>query len=195
MSTQQEERLISVIEPLLAPLGYQTVAIELHSHGQRKLQIFIDHATLPSAGEKTAIGIEDCVRATKALDEPLDQSPEIEAIFRGHSYELEVSSPGIDRPLRTAGDYKRFTEERARVHLFRPLNADELGNTEHQKKNPKQKNFIGIIKGFENEKILFLDQSSDRSGSSVTIPLGLVSKAHLEPEITIESEKKKGKTA
>ena len=96
--------------PLVAPLGYEIVTIELLTHKQKTLRIFIDFAETPKAdakGEIPLIGIEDCVKVARALDEPLDLIPEVETAFQS-TYELEVSSPGVDRPLRQAKDFERF---------------------------------------------------------------------------------------
>lgn len=215
MNEQQTktEQLINLINPLVAPLGYEVVYLEILTNRQRTLRIFIDFAQ----DEGQAIGIEDCVKVTRALDEPLDQIPEIEALFKG-PYELEVSSPGVDRPLRTAQDYTRFNGKEVRIHVYRPLSAEELHNSEYQVKNPKQKNFLGTIKGFqENSVLLEISQSSAGAKSSkasgkksqkkgkagngsekdtaltstnsaeeVSIPFPLIAKANLEPRFEID---------
>ena len=199
----QSDRMIALMTPLIAPLGYEIVTIELLTHKQKTLRLFIDFAETPKAdakGEVRGIGIEDCVKVARALDEPLDLIPEVEAIFQS-TYELEVSSPGVDRPLRQAKDFERFKDRQVRVHTFRPLSAAEIGNAEYAAKNPKQKNFLGYLKGLDGERIaLVLENSSgdansknkkskakqkakphSPTGTEVFIPLVLVSKANLEP--------------
>ncbi len=145
------EQLIDLINPLIAQLGYEVVHLEVVNSRQRVLRIFIDFTE--SGTESQAIGIEDCVKVTRALDEPLDQLSEIEALFKG-PYELEVSSPGVDRPLRTQRDYERFCGKEARIHVYRPLSAEELDNASYQTRNPKQKNFLGTLKGFRDNRVL-----------------------------------------
>ena len=98
------------------------------------------------------IGIEDCVKVTRALDEALDQIPEIEGIFHG-AYELEVSSPGVDRPLRRKKDFERFAGKLVRLHTFRALSEEEIGNREYFSRNSKQKNFVGELKGMNGDRI------------------------------------------
>lgn len=193
------ENLTDLISAFLAPLGYDVVWLEAQVTRERILRIYIDHLE-EVPGRR--IGIEDCVRVTKALEEPLEQhpaiGPEVEKIFKGN-YELEVSSPGIDRPLRRAKDFERFAGHEARVHIFRPLTADECGNSAYQAKNPRQKNFLGIVLGIAGEKLRLAlstgtpgksrtGKSKDKAGSGttnsveeVTIPLPLISKANLEP--------------
>jgi ribosome maturation factor RimP len=139
------------ISQLIAPLGYDLVHLEIINTRQKLIRVYIDHTSAhleagADRGYGAGINVEDCAIVSRALDEPLDQMPEVEAIFSG-TYELEVSSPGIDRPLRRSGDYERFKGREARIHVFRPLTAEEMGNPEYQQKNPKQKNFIGVLKG------------------------------------------------
>lgn len=173
-----EARLIEIITPLIAPLGYEVVHVEIQTHRHKVLRLFIDFSETPKAeasGKIPAIGIEDCVKVTKALDEPLDQNSEVEALFHG-AYELEVSSPGVDRPLRQKKDYERFAGRSVRLHTFRALSQDEMGNAAYFAKNPKQKNFIGVLKGLSGDRLLLAAGDAE-----ITIPLPLISKANLEP--------------
>jgi ribosome maturation factor RimP len=121
------------------------------------------------------------------------------AVFNG-PYELEVSSPGIDRPLQKTTDFERFAGQIGRVQTFRALTADETKAVEYSAKNPKQKNFFGLVRGFEAEtnSILFGVSPEDgtrkiRHETLIRIPLELVAKAHLEPDLEIPEESKKDK--
>src|SRR4051812_31407643 len=145
----QQDRLIQLISPMLSPLGYEVVYVEVQTARTKILRVFIDF-TEERPGE--AVGIEDCVKVTRVLDEPLEQLPEVDSIFKG-SYELEVSSPGVDRPLRTQKDYRRFSGHDVRIHVYRPLTAEELENGTYQARNPKQKNFVGRLLKVEGEKV------------------------------------------
>ncbi len=208
--TPQQAQIMDVLEPLLAPMGYSVVLVEVSTHRQKVLRIFIDH--LGSTADHGTIGIEDCVKVTRALEEPLDQVPEIEAIFHG-AYELEVSSPGADRPLRTSQDFSRFTGRRIRLHTFRPLTAEEAGNADHIAKNPRQKNFLGVLQGLTDEgKVRLSLQADDGTESgqkkgkkakaktpepasasetapAVCIPMNLISKANLEPVFEFDDQR------
>ena len=202
-TTHPNEPLIQLISAWVEPLGYQIVHLEVQSHRQRVLRLFIDFL-VPQDGH--LIGIEDCVTVSRALEERLDQSPEVEKLFSG-AYELEVSSPGVDRPLRTSLDFERFSGREARIHVYRPLSVEELENKSYQEKNPKQKNFFGKLLGLKGNKVI-LDISSSKSqnptkkskakqkaeletnsaeGSQIFIPLPLISKANLEPVFDFES--------
>lgn len=204
------DKLITLIAPLVQPMGYEVVYLEVDQR-QKALRVFIDRAE--GSQGIGAIGIGDCVTVTKALDEPLDKMPEIDEVFGAAGYELEVSSPGVDRPLRTAHDFEKFKGQEIRLHTFRPLSGEELSNPEYQSRNPKQKNFFGNLQGMRDGRVLIAinltgghdpfqassKKKSKQSKSSaeatnseegqdrdnvVTIPLPLISKANLEPDFS-----------
>lgn len=196
------QRIIEQLSLLVKPMGYEVVHLEAIPR-QKTLRIFIDHL------ESTdGVGIEDCVKVTKTLDEPLDSMPEVSNLFGDGGYELEVSSPGIDRPLRTERDFQRFQGREIRIHTFRPLTGEELANTEYGIKNPKQKNFLGTLQGFQEGRVVLAvnltgghdptqkkpgkrakaPESSSHTNSAevvVSIPLPLISKANLEPDFDV----------
>jgi ribosome maturation factor RimP len=188
-----EARLTSFLEERLQLLGYELVAIDLLNHREKKLCIYID--LLPES-QADGVTIEDCVRVTRELDEPLESEPSIGDIFKG-AYELEVSSPGIDRPLRKPSDFLKFAGEIARIHTIRPLTGDETGAQAYSDKNPKQKNFYGILRGFDTETrsiqigLIAEDGTRGKPGKKkepkpetpIRIPLTLVAKANLEREV------------
>ncbi len=199
-----QERLISFLESTLASIHYELVSIEIINQRQKTLRIFIDKLYKASSdGMCAGVGIEDCVEVTHFLDSPLEQNKDVEAIFKG-PYELEVSSPGIDRPLRKPQDYTRFAAQIARIHTLRPLTALEAQAETYCAKNPKQKNFYGILRGFEAPAVLFGVVPEDgtlksqkgkkridttlplKNETLIRIPLGLISKANLEPVLENE---------
>lgn len=172
----REDALFALIAELIAPIGYEPVHVEILNQRQKTLRLFIDRL------DGKGIGIEDCVIVTKALDEPLENHPTVEAIFKG-PYELEVSSPGLDRPLRGERDFQRFKGKRIRLHTFRALQATELGNDKYAEKNPRQKNFLGELQGVGPTGVLLKVETHQ-----ISVPLNLVSKAHLEPEFDFDSK-------
>lgn len=198
-----EALLIDFLETTLAGLGYELVAIEIFNHREKVLRVFIDHLVKKEEG----IGIEDCVIVTRELDAPLEGNSAVEGVFKG-PYELEVSSPGIDRPLRKPSDYNKFESQVARLSTFRPLTADETKAPEYSAKNPKQKNFFGIIRGFEQDtsSVLFgiipddgtrgVTNKKNKPGKKdkpvmetlIRIPLECIAKANLDPEIILPEE-------
>ncbi len=198
----QQDRLIELISPLVSPLGYEVVHVEVVTARQKTLRVFIDFSE--SRGASGGVGIQDCVDVTKALDEPLDKMPELERIFQG-AYELEVSSPGVDRPLRTERDFDRFKGKDVRIHVYRPLTAEELENPPYREKNPKQKNFLGQLQGLDRGKVILAisagptgDGKKNKKGVAhltlaperVLIPMALISKANIEPKFDFLSEDK-----
>jgi ribosome maturation factor RimP len=182
-----EAKLTAFLESKLSELHYELVAIEILNHREKKLRIYID--------QQGGVGIEDCVKVTHELDAPLEASSELAAVFKGE-YELEVSSPGLDRPLRKPSDYEKFIGQVVRLTTFRPLIGSETLAEDYSAKNPKQKNFFGLSRGFEaaTNSILFGIVPEDGTGKKpkletlIRIPLELVAKANLEPEIEIPDE-------
>ena len=118
------ERLIGLIEPLLASLGYELVDVEIAGgSGDATLRVYIDWpGGEPPAGWSAAgdeenrsfegIGVEDCEKVSHELSTLLDVEDPIPT-----AYALEVSSPGSDRILRTPGHFRRFVGERVHVEL------------------------------------------------------------------------------
>ncbi len=166
-------QLIDLITQLIEPHGYEVVHLDAVTQRQKTLRVFIDFSR-GAPGQR--IGVEDCAKVSHLLDEPLENAPLVDQIFKG-PYELEVSSPGVDRPLRKPEDYSRFSGQEVRIHTFRPLTSEEIENTDYQIKNPKQKNFIGLLKGLQNKKVYL-----DISKMTIGIPFELITKANLEPK-------------
>lgn len=92
-----------LLEPTLNHMGYELYALEQSGHSGRTLRISIDH------GEP--ITIEDCERVSRVAGPLLDHSNLIDG-----AYDLEVSSPGAERPLRARADYDRFNGRRVNIH-------------------------------------------------------------------------------
>ncbi len=162
------DRLISLISSVIEPMGFEVVYLEIQNQRQRLLRLYIDRLDLKaqSADDKRGgITVDHCADVSRALDEPLEKFAEIDSLFKG-TYELEVSSPGVDRPLRLEKDYVRFVGREARIHVFRPLSAEETANAQYQQSNPRQKNFLGTIQGFENGKVLLTVSTGGDTGSA-----------------------------
>lgn len=103
---------------VLADLGLQCLGVEfLPAHGQSTLRVYVDllDKTAPE-GERREVGIEDCESASRELSALLD----VEDPVPGH-YVLEVSSPGLDRPLFTVAQFEGVVEQQIKVLLAAPL--------------------------------------------------------------------------
>jgi len=121
------ERLIALAEPLLAGLGYELIDVEYAAtRSEATLRVYIDWpsgvrppelAEVPDDGTRAfdGIGVEDCERVSRELSALLDVEDPIAV-----PYQLEVSSPGVDRILRTPAHYRRQVGQRAHVELAAP---------------------------------------------------------------------------
>ncbi len=104
-------KLLGLLEPVVAGLGYELVEIEFSSSGRSSLvRVYIDRT------DGGGVGLDDCERASRSIGAVLDAEDPI-----GHEYQLEVSSPGFDRPLRTAAHFVRFAGNEARIELAAPI--------------------------------------------------------------------------
>jgi ribosome maturation factor RimP len=102
--------LQAIVERAVTALGYDLVEVERSARGL--LRVTIDHAHGHGAGE--AITVDDCEKATRHLQYVLD--------VEGLDYQrLEVSSPGLDRPLHGAADYRRFAGQPVQLTLREPF--------------------------------------------------------------------------
>ncbi len=108
MTVTLRERLIALIEPVLAQLGYELVELE-YAAGRTNavVRIFID--------QPAGISVDDCERVSRDVAALLDVDDPIPT-----AYTLEVSSPGFDRVLRTPAHFERFAGERVVVELQAP---------------------------------------------------------------------------
>ena len=120
-------KLIQIIETVCAGAGYELVDIALtQSRSGWVLQVFIDLAAPavgspevaagPDGGDGSGVGIGDCERVSRELSAVLDVEDPIK-----HAYQLEVSSPGLDRPLRTLEHFQRFIGQVAKLRLGQGL--------------------------------------------------------------------------
>lgn len=144
-------RFREVVEPVLASLGYDCVHVELTvEHGRKIARLYIDRT------DGQATSLEDCVRATRELDPALDVADVIPS-----RYELEVSSPGINRPLSRRMDFEKFKGQKVAVRTF-----EKVGD---------RRNFLGTLLGMEGDEIRI-----DVDGREMRVPFEEVSKAHLD---------------
>jgi ribosome maturation factor RimP len=143
--------LSNLLETTLAGLGYELVDMERSGQG-RMMRIFIDK---PSG--KGSINLDDCAAVSNHLSRVLT----VENV----PYErLEISSPGLDRPLRQERDFVRFAGQKARVKLRVPLEG--------------QRNFVGVLRQTRAGKVAL-----DVEGKTVVFDLANLDKARLVPVI------------
>ena len=139
--------LQTLIEPTLAGMGYEMVALERVGRGL--LRLYIDKAE--------GITLDDCVKVSNQLTRLF--------LVENVDYDrLEVSSPGLDRPLVKEADFVRFAGERVNIRLHAPLDG--------------RKRFTGVLRGLA-DGVLQLEMD----GAMVAIPLAEVDSARLAPEL------------
>ncbi len=110
--TEQERRLLDLIRPVADGLGMEIVRLRVQGGRRPHLQVMAERA----GGAPT--DVEDCARLSRALSPVLDAADPIP-----EAYLLEVSTPGIDRPLTRPGDFARWTGHAAKIELARPIDG------------------------------------------------------------------------
>jgi ribosome maturation factor RimP len=159
------ERARQVLEPVLVRDGYELVEVEwLREGGGWVLRLYVDR----SGG----VGIEDCQAVSRTVEPILDVEDFIEP-----AYSLEVSSPGVDRPLRRPEDFQKFAGRRARVKAFGPLES-AAGQS-------PRKQWSGTLRGFREGTV-----ELEVDGKVHRIPLDRVAKANLEYDLEADLRRK-----
>ena len=137
-----------LLERTLPPLGYELVDWEGGPKG-RLIRVFID--------KPDGVTVEDCARVSNQLTR-------LFAVENVEFERLEVSSPGLDRPLRKASDFVRFAGEEAELRLANPIaNAKKLK---------------GVLRGCEAGAVVV-----ETAKGAVTVPLAEIDRARLVPKI------------
>jgi len=166
-------KIREIAERVAGSSGLEVVDIEFLGSGKhRMLRVYIDRpGAVPVEGHPDGVTHEDCSAFSREFGTIID----VEDAVPGGAYVLEVSSPGLDRKLKTAADFERFRGHRIKLMTREPVNDN--------------RHFEGKLERFESGK-LELDLSAARrkmrpkNGSqSVEIELANVEKANLVPEI------------
>ncbi|MBO9547098.1 ribosome maturation factor RimP [Caulobacter sp.] len=132
--TQEDRDLIELLDPVAESLGYEIVRLRLMGGAeQRRLQIMAEHP-LQEDGSGGDMNVEDCARLSRGLSEVLDPADPIAG-----EYTLEVSSPGIDRPLTRLKDFDDYAGLEARIELDRVAEG--------------RKRFKGELAGVEDDQV------------------------------------------
>lgn len=162
-------RVAAVAERALAAVGLRLVRVKISSGATATVQIMAERPD----GTMT---VEDCETASKAISPALD----VEDPVAGN-YNLEVSSPGIDRPLVRAGDFERWAGHEAKIELAVPLAG--------------RKRFRGILRGLQDGAALVeLPDTKDGDGLTAALALGDIGEARLVmTEALIRESLRRGK--
>lgn len=144
------ERLIELLTPVVRAQGVELWELEYSPRrGNALLRIYID--------AEQGIDVDDCARVSHAVSAALDEADPIPI-----EYTLEVSSPGMDRVLRTAAHFERFVGDKAQVDMVVPVNG--------------RRKFLGKILSVSGDDLVL-----DQDGMPVTLSIAGVSKARLAP--------------
>ncbi|HYS42363.1 MAG TPA: ribosome maturation factor RimP [Geobacteraceae bacterium] len=156
--TDVVSRVTGLAGPVLSSLGLELVDIEYKREGRAMvLRLFIDR--------EGGITLEDCATVSRELAEILEVEDFISA-----QYTLEVSSPGLNRPLKKAADYERYRGRLIRIKTFELL-PDDAGNP--------RKTFLGDLLGLDGGIV----RVKLKEGQTAGIPLEKIAKANLEFEL------------
>ena len=147
---RESVELRKLVEPAVTALGYELVGVEYFQGKTGVLRIYID--------SDEGIGVDDC----KAVSHQVSGILEVEDPIRGQ-YSLEVSSPGLDRPLFQASDFERFAGQQATLRLLAPVDG--------------QRKFKGVLGGLrDGQVVLEMDEEE------LVVALGEIDQARLVPD-------------
>ena len=144
-----KERLLGILEPAVEAMGFELADVDVHLGRRGVLRLYIDR--------EGGVTLDDCQRVSEQVGALLD----VEDPLPG-SYNLEVSSPGFDRRLRTRAHFERFVGERVRIELREALQG--------------RRNFTGQLTGVEGGDALL-----EVDGEVWRLPLNDVAVARLVP--------------
>lgn len=147
-------RLRTLIEPVVTAAGFELVRVALLGSEPPTLQVMAED---PATGQ---MRLEECARLSRALSAMLDETDPIET-----AYTLEVSSPGIDRPLTRLKDHDRWAGHRAKIELETPI---ELAGTSRRR-------FDGVLAGSDGANV----RLSVEGLGVVALPFSAIARAKL----------------
>jgi len=143
-----------LIETAVVSLGYELVGAEFLAQGKHSLlRVYID--------SENGITLDDCTRVSHQLSGLLD----VEDVIQGH-YNLEVSSPGMDRPLFTAEHFQRYAGQGVKLRLSLPIDG--------------RRKFSGTLQGMRDDMVIL-----EVDGEEVQLRLDVIEKANLIPDFDV----------
>ena len=135
---EYEQRAEQLLMPVIQENGFELVDVEyVKEAGTRYLRAYID--------KEGGITIDDCELVSRAFGQLLDAEDFIE-----ESYVLEVSSPGLGRPLKKEKDFVRNIGKDVEVKLFKPLSKEK-----------KEKDFLGTLKSYDGASVTIVQESGE----------------------------------
>jgi len=149
--TPLEQQIHETINPMIADMGYTLVQAKMTTENKRNvLQVMVENPKTHN------IGVDECAKVSRALSAVLDVEDPISG-----AYSLEISSPGIDRPLTRLEDYENWKGFEAKIELDMPING--------------QKRYRGFIDGLNDQNEILLNSEQ----GELALPYNSVHKAKL----------------
>ncbi len=153
-------RITEIVEPEVAALGFDLVRVKIMGaeagDGEKALQIMAEN---PATGQ---LVLDQCAAISRRISDRIDALEESGEVLIDEAYRLEVSSPGIDRPLTRAKDFADWAGHEAKLSLTEPVDGN-------------RKALKGDLAGLEGDAVLFDDAKSGR----LAIPLAHIHSARL----------------
>jgi len=147
----KQVNLETLIEPVVSSMGYELVGVEFLSQGRHSiLRIYID--------KEGGINVDDCSEVSGQVSAMLD----VEDPIKGE-YSLEVSSPGLDRPLFTLAHYEKFKGQKCNMRMKMPVDG--------------QRKFTGTIQSTTEDAVVL-----EIDGKLFTLSFNMIDKANIVPE-------------
>ena len=161
----QQDSIVERIDKIAAEAAAQNGVEFVHAEivGSRRnavVRIYID--------KPGGVTLEDCSTVSRAMEEVMDAED-----FMPSAYVLEVSSPGLERPLFSIQDFKKFAGKKVKVKTSEPIGA--------------QANFTGRVAEVDGDEIII----EDKTNGTVRVPFGKISKANLKVDLSEEFKKKR----
>jgi len=147
--TALTDRILAIVEPALAAQGFALVRVAMHGQARPILQVMIDRS------DGADVAMDDCVAASRTVSALLDAADPIAGEYR-----LEVSSPGLDRPLTRAADFARYAGHEARVEMREAIDG--------------QRRFRGRLDGFDGSVVTLTTETG-----TVSLPFAGIVRAKL----------------
>ena len=158
MGAEIVERVRALAARVAGGYGLEIYDVQFRREAQGMvLRVQVDRPG-PAATAEESVSVDDCARVSRDLSAVLDVDDVVP-----DAYTLEVSSPGLDRPLRHADDYRRFAGRRAKIVMREAVDGQTF--------------FKGTIGGVDDGHVLI-----DSGGARHRVPIGVITRANLEVE-------------
>jgi ribosome maturation factor RimP len=160
-----EARVRELIEPTAHAVGCEILDVEvLGSEGHPTLRITLDR--------DVGVTIDDCAEVSRRLNPLLD----VEDVIPG-SYHLEVSSPGLNRPLKRLEHFEKYRDKRAKIETRRAPFPER-----------NQRRFVGVLRGTRDDQV----HLEEEGGTTVAIPFAIIERANLVYEFGNDQSSSRG---